>query len=210
MWTCKTALLLAPHTDDVEFGAGGLICRLLESQAMVYSVSFSNAWRSLPPTMPQDTLLREVKESHLRLGIPEANLAVLDFPVRDFYSQRQQILEYMVRRRQELNPDLVLVPATTDVHQDHEVICQEAIRAFKTTSLLGYELPWNTFHFHASALVPLKSTHVKRKLHALEAYHSQAHRPYADPEFVKGWMRGRGVTAGTDYAEAYEVIRWVL
>jgi N-acetylglucosamine malate deacetylase 1 len=96
------------------------------------------------------------------------------------------------------------------VHQDHQVICQEARRAFKTTTLLGYELPWNNYQFHSSALVPLEEWQVQRKVEALQAFKSQAHRPYADEEFIRGWMRGRGVTAGAAFAEAFEVIRWVI
>lgn len=210
MWKCQSVLALAPHTDDIEFGAGGLLCRLLESGAQVRSIAFCNAWQSLPPELPPDTLLKEVQEAHARLGIPLHHLELFDFPVRDFYSHRQQILELMVRKKKEWEPDIVLVPASTDVHQDHQVICQEARRAFKTTTLLGYELPWNNYQFHSSALVPLEERHVQRKIHALESFQSQAHRPYADPEFIRGWMRGRGVTAGVDFAEAFEVIRWVL
>ena len=210
MWKCKTVLALAPHTDDIEFGAGGLIGRLIESGAAVHSVAFCNAWQSLPTGMPPDTLINEVREAHSEMGIPLENLIVLDFPVRNFDSRRQEILEYLVLRKNELQPDLVLVPASTDVHQDHQVICQEARRAFKTTSLLGYELPWNNYNFHSTALVPLEARHVLRKIKALQAFQSQAHRPYADEAFIRGWMRGRGVTAGVNSAEAFEVLRWVL
>ena len=44
----ERVLVLAPHTDDGEFGAGGTMARLVESGADVRYVAFSIATRSLP------------------------------------------------------------------------------------------------------------------------------------------------------------------
>ena len=78
----ERVLVLAPHTDDGEFGAGGTMARLVENGAEVRYVAFSIATRSLPEGFPPDTLAREVREATAELGIPEANLTVHDFDVR--------------------------------------------------------------------------------------------------------------------------------
>ena len=44
----RRALVLAPHTDDGEFGCGGTMARLVEAGADVRYVAFSIATRSLP------------------------------------------------------------------------------------------------------------------------------------------------------------------
>ena len=36
------------------------------------------------------------------------------------------------------------------------------------------------------------------------------HRPYADPDFLRSQMRYHGVQIGIDYAETFEVLRWIL
>ena len=69
-------LVLAPHTDDGEFGCGGTIAKFLEQGREVYYAAFSTAEKSVPPGMPKDVLKTEVKEATRRLGIPPANLII--------------------------------------------------------------------------------------------------------------------------------------
>ena len=92
----ERVLVLAPHTDDGEFGAGGTMARLVESGAHVRYVAFSIATRSLPDGFAPDTLARELREATAELGIPEENLTVHDFDVRTFPTHRQDILELLV------------------------------------------------------------------------------------------------------------------
>ena len=82
----ERVLVLAPHTDDGEFGCGGTMARLVERGAEVRYVAFSTATKSLPEGFPPDTLAREVREATTELGIPEEHLTVHDFEVRTFPS----------------------------------------------------------------------------------------------------------------------------
>jgi LmbE family N-acetylglucosaminyl deacetylase len=66
----RKALVLAPHTDDGEFGCGGTMARLVEAGCDVRYHVFSIATRSLPAGFPPDTLAREVAEATAELGIP--------------------------------------------------------------------------------------------------------------------------------------------
>ena len=143
----QRVLVLAPHTDDGEFGCGGTMARLVEGGADVRYVAFSIATKSLPDGFPPDTLAREVREATAELGIPEANLTVHDFEVRTFPERRQDILELLIALWEEWRPDAVFQPSLHDVHQDHQVVAAEGLRAFKRTTILGYEIPWNNFDF---------------------------------------------------------------
>ena len=151
----RRALVLAPHTDDGEFGCGGTTARLLDAGADVRYVAFSIATRSLPQGFAPDTLAREVREATTALGIPEANLTVHDFDVRTFPVHRQEILELLIGIWNEWQPDVVFQPSLHDVHQDHQVIAAEGLRAFKRTTVLGYEIPWNNFDFSYGCYVAL-------------------------------------------------------
>jgi LmbE family N-acetylglucosaminyl deacetylase len=206
----KCLLVLAPHTDDGELGCGGTITRFLEEHWQVHYVAFSGAEKALPPDLPSDTLRMEVIQATRVLGIPRRNLRVLNYPLRDFFAHRQDILEDMVKLQKELRPALVLIPSPNDTHQDHQTIAQEGFRAFKRTRLLGYELPWNNLTFHSTAFVPLGERHLSRKVAALAKYKSQAGRDYCTEEFVRSLARTRGVQIGCRYAEAFEVLRWVM
>jgi N-acetylglucosamine malate deacetylase 1 len=206
----RRALVLAPHTDDGEFGCGGTMARLVESGAEVHYVAFSSASRSLPPGFPADTLVREVREATSTLGIPPERLTVHDFEVRTFPLVRQDILELLVALNAELRPDLVLMPSTGDIHQDHETVAREGLRAFKRTTLLGYEIPWNCFRFAQQAYVCLEEQHLECKVAALECYRSQQHRNYANAEYIRNVARTRGIESGRELAECFEVYRWVI
>jgi LmbE family N-acetylglucosaminyl deacetylase len=205
----KRALVLAPHTDDGEFGCGGTIARLLETGAEVRYVAFSIATRSLPPGFAPDTLGREVREATAELGIPESNLTVHDLEVRTFPERRQDILELLIALWEEWKPDVVFQPSHHDVHQDHQVIAAEGLRAFKRTTILGYEIPWNNYDFAYQAYVALERTHIERKVAALARYASQQHRRYADPEYIWNLARTHGVNVNRDFAEVFQVYRVV-
>src|SRR5581483_6380515 len=114
----ERALVLAPHTDDGEFGCGATMARLVEQGADVRYVAFSIATRSLPEGFAPDTLAREVREATAELGIPAANLTVHDFDVRTFPEHRQEILELLIQLWNEWEPDCVFQPSLHDVHQD--------------------------------------------------------------------------------------------
>jgi LmbE family N-acetylglucosaminyl deacetylase len=203
-------LVLAPHTDDGEFGCGGTIARLLEQGAELRYVAFSIATKSLPEGFPPDTLAREVREATAAIGIPEDGLVLHDFEVRTFPERRQDILELLIELGEAWPPDVVFMPSLHDVHQDHQVVAAEGLRAFKRTTVLGYEIPWNNFNFDYQAYVALERGHVERKVAALGKYESQQHRNYANPDYIWNLARTRGINVNRDYAEVFEVYRVVV
>lgn len=202
-------LVLAPHTDDGELGAGGTIARLVEQGANVTYAAFSTAQQSVPEGLPRDILSKEVQEATLRLGIRPDRLKIYDYEVRKLSYARQEVLEDLVAMRRERAYDLVLAPSKNDVHQDHTTVAEESVRCFKNTSMLGYELIWNHLSFDSQAFVELSETHLATKIHALKAYASQEHRNYMQPEFSRSLAHVRGVQIGVPLAECFEVIRTV-
>jgi LmbE family N-acetylglucosaminyl deacetylase len=199
--------VLAPHTDDGEFGCGGTMARLADAGCEVRYVAFSIATRSLPAGFPPDTLAREVQEATAELGIAEERLTVHDFDVRTFPELRQGILEVLVALWEEWQPDVVFQPSLHDVHQDHKTIAEEGLRAFKRTTILGYEIPWNNFDFAYQWYVALEKPHIERKVSALGKYASQQHRRYANPEYVWNVARTHGINVNREYAEVFQVYR---
>lgn len=206
----ERVLLLAPHPDDGEFGCGGTLKRFAEEGKAIYYAAFSPCIKSLPEGFGADTLFKELRNAATVLGIPEDHLITYNFSVRDFPAQRQEILEALIKLRKEIQPDLVLMPNSLDMHQDHHTIHQEGLRAFKHTRILGYELPWNNLHFTNNCHVKLDRSHINAKMEALKAYKSQAGRNYMDEEYFFGLARTRGIQLNFDYAEAFETIRWFM
>lgn len=208
--TPQTILVLAPHTDDGELGAGGSIARWASEGHRIYYIAFSACETSVPEGWPEGVLRVEVAAATRVLGIAAQRLRVLDYHVRLFGRDRQEVLQSMVDIKKELSPDLVLLPSLNDLHQDHSVVAQEGLRAFKHTSILAYEIAWNNTSFETSGFVALDEMHIQAKIDALKCYRSQSGRPYLDPDFLHSQARFRGLQAGVKYAEAFEVKRWIL
>jgi len=201
-------LVLAPHTDDGEIGCGGSIAKFIDMGSNVHYVSFTLAEESVPNTFPKDILLKEVSLAVASLGITQ--LTTHNFPVRNFSNHRQEILDIMIKLNNNLKPDLVFMPSTHDIHQDHKTISEEGLRAFKHTSILGYEMIWNNINFSNQCFISIQKEHLQKKIDSLKYYESQKKRYYFTEEFIKSLAITRGTQIDKYYAEVFEVIRWVM
>jgi N-acetylglucosamine malate deacetylase 1 len=204
----RKILVISPHTDDGELGCGGSINRFVEEGDGVYYVALSSCEKSIPPEYPCDILKQEVRKATRVLGITEPIL--YEFAVREFPRYRQEILDTLISLRNRIHPDIVFTPSSFDTHQDHKTTREETLRAFKQCTILGYEQPWNNITFNTLAFISLRERHIKKKIRALGCYETQKHRAYLSEAFIRGLALTRGVQIEERYAEAFEVIKWVM
>jgi len=205
-----TVLVLAPHTDDGELGCGGSISKFVEEGHDVYYAAFSLCEESVSPEWPKNILEDEVRKATKVLGIKEDNLLIYRYKVRHFFEKRQDILEDLVELQKRLKPNIVFLPSQRDLHQDHQIIANEGRRAFKQTTILAYEMPWNNIEFSTQVFIKLNKNHINKKIKALSKYKSQLHKSYATKEFINSLCHTRAVSIGSEYAEAFELVRWVI
>lgn len=206
-------LILSPHTDDAELGCGGSIVKFLDEGHKIYWAVFSTAEESLPEGMPKDTLKNEFCSVLGNLGLKEKNCPVYNFQVRSLHKHRQEILDELVRMKDDFDPDMVVGPSLNDLHQDHQVVANEMIRAFKTqSSIICYELPWNHINFMTQLFIKLKKDYIARKCNMLDEYQSQImkNKLYFSKQFIYGLAKTRGVQCNANFAEAFEVVRWMI
>jgi len=201
-------LCLSPHTDDVELSAGGYVKRLVEEGHAVRVLVFSPCYASIPTGFSMNVTRKESRAAMDILGVQD--VLMLDFAVRHFPAHRQAILEILVNQRRVFNPDMVLMPSTRDLHQDHEVVAREGLRAFRDRTVLGYDSPRNmSLPFEGACYVQVTRDQMSAKLAAAECYASQRRRnPVKDVIEAQARVRGRQVNM--TYAEAFEVVRWTM
>jgi LmbE family N-acetylglucosaminyl deacetylase len=204
----KKILIISPHTDDGELGCGGSMAKFIDEGNEVTYAALSCCEKSIPPQYPKDILSREVKAATKILGI--SNPILFSFEVREFPRLRQEILDALIRLRNKIQPDIVFTPSRYDTHQDHKTTVEETMRAFKKCTILGYEQPWNNITFNTLAFIPLTDEHIQKKIDALSCYETQKDRAYLNPDFIKGLALTRGTQIEEKYAEAFEVIKWVI
>lgn len=200
-WSPATVLALGAHPDDVEFGAGASLSRFAQEGSRVVCVAFSACEESNPGF----DLREEARSSGEALG---AEYRVGFLPVREF--PRQKVLDSMIALREELKPELVLTHSVSDFHQDHVVVQQETLRAFRTCTVLGYEVPWSCQGFNPTLFMAVNPDHAEARIRALETYKSQSHRGYMNKQTLQGTLSVAGSRINVPLAEAFEINRLVV
>lgn len=200
----RRVLVLSPHPDDAEIGAGASIARMTASGVHVHIERFSRCIESLGAEV-SETLIHEAAEADKVLGTTSTQH---NYPVRSF--ERQAVLDHLIGLREKFNPDLVMVPARGDRHQDHEVVRSEALRAFRKCTLLGYELLWSNPDFAPTWFTELDADNVAAKVKAVACYRTQAERGYTSEAVTRSLLTMRGAQCGQPWAEAFDAMRVVV
>jgi LmbE family N-acetylglucosaminyl deacetylase len=213
----ESCLVLAPHFDDAELGCGATIARLIREGAQVKVMVFCEQ-RKVAPI--HDAPLHEGYRAAGVLGYELLNYAGWEGPswsstmkFKGFFSRhlgesRQEVLDAMIEVADDNRFDLVIAPSLTQTHQDHEVVAQEAFRAFKYTSLLGFDAVWNNLDSgRLTTFVEVTPEDLEKKVAAVACYESQMPRPYFERDVIFSLARTRGLQCGVQYAEAFETYR---
>ena len=193
----KNILTLAAHTDDVEIGCGASLYKF--SDANIKVIAFSLA--------PGKGVESEFDDSMSILG---ANYDLHKMQIRELSYSRQEILDILHKEANSKEYDLVFCPSSFDTHQDHAVIRDECFRAFKKTTILGYEMPWNNRTFNTDVFIEASENNLEKKVEHFKCYKSQINKQFFTREYIFSMAKYRGYQAGREYAEAFEIVRMII
>jgi len=200
----KRVLFIGAHPDDIELGAGALIHHIT-SCSDVLCVTLSDNQKN--------PLLKSVVEENYAsmnvLGIPKEKVIVGKFTTRNFPDARQDILEYMLKLRRDYQPEIIFVHSKQDVHQDHNVITDEALRAYRGITVLGYDVIRSSYGFFPHFLAEVNEEDVNKKIEALSQYKTYADKNYFSPELLRAIMVRHGSFAEVPFAEGFDILRIV-
>jgi len=193
---------IGAHPDDIELGCGALIASL-KDKARITCVTLSDNQKN--PSL--NNLVNEHHASMNMLGVPDGNVILEAFETRCFPAQRQDILEYFIKLNKSLNPDVVFVHTRADLHQDHNTVTEEALRAFRGISVLGFDVIRSSYGFFPNLLVQVTEEDVKQKIAALAKYTTYADKYYFNPEVTCATLIRNGALCEKQYAEGFETLR---
>jgi LmbE family N-acetylglucosaminyl deacetylase len=200
----KRVLFLGAHPDDIELGCGALLHHIIK-QTDVLCVTLSDNQKN-----PD---LENVKAEHYQamavLGVPEDQIIFGPFITRVFPDARQEILEYFLSLRKDFQPDLIFVHSKQDVHQDHLTMTEEALRAFRGITVLGFDVVRSSYGFFPHFLVEVTEEDVNKKIEALSKYETYRDRYYFNSELTRSIMVRHGALAECPFAEGFDILRIV-
>lgn len=200
----RKVLFLGAHPDDIELGCGALLAHIVDMTDVLCITLSDNK---------KNPALKNLASEHFKsmqvLGIPQEKVILGEFETRNFPRDRQDILEYLYAVNHEHQPDIVFVHSKADIHQDHLVVTDEALRAFRGVSVLGFDVFRSSYGFFPHFLIEVDEEAVEKKLRALAQYKTYADRYYFSTEMLRASMVRYGAMAEKPFAEGFDILRIV-
>ncbi len=221
-------LVIAAHPDDEVLGCGGMMAKLSTNNA-VHTLIMGEGLTSRRPNRSDtdskliDKLTQDAKNSAKVLGTE--SISFLNLPDNRFDEVSLLSIVKSVEKHIDLiKPDTIYTHQPGDLNIDHQITFRAvltATRPLKSTSvknLYSFEIPSSTewsFNqlghvFNPNMFYDITDT-LETKLEALECY-SDEMREYPHPrsmKAIKSIASRWGSVSGSDYAEAFQLIRSV-
>ncbi len=198
----KKILFLGAHPDDIELGCGALLANI-SKRVDILAVTLSNNQKN--------PALEKVVDEHYRsmeiLGVGPEQVVLGPFETRNFPRDRQEILEFLFDLNRKHRPDMVFVHTSADIHQDHSVTTMEALRAFRGTTVLGFDVMRSSYGFFPHFLIEVTQEDVEKKVEALSAYETYKDKYYFSPEIIRSTSVRHGSLAERPFAEGFDILR---
>jgi hypothetical protein len=85
-------------------------------------------------------------------------------------------------------------------------VTEEALRAFRGTTLLGFDVVRSSYGFFPHFLVELSEENIQAKLNALACYETYSDKYYFDPSLLRSTMVRHGALAEEPDAEGLDIL----
>jgi LmbE family N-acetylglucosaminyl deacetylase len=193
---------IGAHPDDIEIGSGALIAHIA-GQTEVLCITLSDNQKN--PALKN--VVEELHRSMAILGVQEKNVIVGQFETRRFPHFRQEILEYLIEFNHEYQPEIVFTHTRADIHQDHATVTEEVLRAFRGTTVLGFDVLRSTYGFFPNFLVEVTEQDLNTKIRALAEYKTYTNKYYFDPAITRATVIRHGALAERPFAEGFDILR---
>ena len=217
----KKILILSPHADDEILGCGGFISKYSKLNYQINVLILTNANKGAPEIYSIKEIQKirnESKQANKIIGTKKLffeNLPGLNLNNYPIYKITNIINKYI----SDINPEIILIPSSNDIHDDHKIIFKAAkvsLRFNKKSDLkkiLSYEVlsetEWNENEksFNPNYFVSLSVSELNTKLKAFLKYNTQVQK-FPHPRSKEGIInlsKVRGSSIFTNFAEAFKV-----
>lgn len=200
----KKVCFIGAHPDDIELGCGAFISNI-RAKADILCVTLSDNQKNPALT----NLVEEHHRSMTILGISPKQIKLESFVTRRFPELRQEILEYLYQLNHDYQPDIVITHSRADIHQDHQQTTEEVLRAFRGTTVLGFDAVRSSYGFFPHFLVEITAQDVEAKINALAEYSTYNDKYYFSADVLRATLIRHGALAERPFAEGFDILRIV-
>ena len=217
----KKILILSPHADDEILGCGGLITKYSKKNYQISVLILTNAHKGAPEIYSEKKIHQirnEAIKANNFIGTKKLffeNLPALNLSNYPIYKITNVLNKYL----DDIKPEILLIPSSNDIHDDHKIIFRAAKVAARTNKksklkkILSYEVlsetEWNENEqaFSPNYYVSLSKADINNKVKAFLKYKTQI-KKYPHPRSKEGIInlsKVRGSSVFLNYAEAFKV-----
>lgn len=200
----KKVCFIGAHPDDIELGCGAFMSNI-NGKAEILCVTLSDNQKN----PAHSHLVDEHYRSMAILGVGRDHIKLGTFVTRRFPELRQEILEYLYQLNHDYQPDIVITHTQADIHQDHQQTTEEVLRAFRGTTVLGFDALRSSYGFFPHFLVEVTAEDVEKKIRALAEYSTYHDKYYFDDAVLRATLVRHGALAERPFAEGFDILRIV-
>jgi LmbE family N-acetylglucosaminyl deacetylase len=196
-------LAVGAHPDDVEAGCAGTLALHKAKGDKVYLLVLTRGEISGDP---QEKEIACKKSAEL-LGVTDLFFGSFRDTMVPQGIETIKAIEGILDR---VNPDIVYTTSFKDIHQDHRNLAYATFAAARNCKrILMYETPNTLMAFSPQLFTDIKMTFELKKK-ALSLFAKDSKRFEHAAKAIEGLAVFRGFQAGVQFAEAFEVGRFVL
>ena len=204
-------LVISPHIDDEGLGCGGI----LDKDTFVLYCGVENRYVNGDMSISVVTRINELKKvsKFLNFDFKLLDNKVNNFQLKDLIGEFEEVIS-------RLKPQQIYIPYPS-YNQDHRIVYEASLIAtrphdinFFVKKVLVYEQPhvffWDKTHNINSGFVPnyFIPIDINKKIKAYELMKTQV-RSFRSSENLKSMANLRGTQSNNEYAEAFQILRWV-
>lgn len=205
-------LAIGAHADDVELGLGGTIARHVSKNDNVHILIITDSeYKNFDGTKirTKKTACQEALKAARIMGVNKVNF--LDYKTKEV-KYDVNLIEDINAVIDQVEPDVIYTHWDGDINQDHSAIAQATIVAGRhVPRILMYRSNWykSYKHFENNFYVDI-TDFIQTKIDAVKAHKSEHERRGSKwSDFFKYNCRIAGQEVGVEYAESFQVIKWL-
>ena len=205
-------LAIGAHYDDIELGAGATIAKHIKNgDNVTFVVVTDSSYSDYNGTIRRTKIQAEQEGTAAANILGVKNLVCFNFETKKV-RYNVKLIEKLNTIIEDLNIDTIYTHWNHDVHQDHYAIAKATLNAGRhVPRILMYRSNW--YHttipfrdnFHSDV-----SEHIETKINSLKAHKIEYLRRGDEwIDFVVHQNKNCGIRMGVDYAESFEIVKWL-